>query len=454
MILRADLTQVIEDLSLAELGSALSKMKDSKDLPFKEQKLSPATDALAQLLALKALHSTARNFVHCGTSTREVIEDVLQGNPEKAFYFLNKGALRERIALFKENFIPEYKTRRVLYAAKANPEEAVLEGLCEGGLEGLDCASIQEIRSGIAHFHPENLIFNHPVTPKKDIWEAFELGVRRFTIHSRAGLEKILDVAPLHARRDTEVSVRLDVSSTAAEINLSKKFGASRNSAYQLLDEISQAGLQTGLSIHLGSQNTNPYSFVNGIEEMMGIAEGHGRVSSLNIGGGLPVNHLENDSFHLADYFKAINWVVMNKMQPRFASFGEQSQILMEPGRALVAEAVDLTVPVLERNQRATKDCIYIADGVFGSFSDWAVHKWPYRFELIKADRSLPAPKKRPFIIFGQTCDSGDNLGKVFLPENVEPGDQLWVKNAGAYMGSQASRFNGFEPPKYVVYNT
>jgi diaminopimelate decarboxylase len=131
----------------------------------------------------------------------------------------------------------------------------------------------------------------------------------------------------------------------------------------------------------------------------------------------------------------------------------EDPKIIIELGRAIVAEAVDLAIPVLSAETRDGKRCLYFNDGIYTCFIDAVVHGWKYAFKTIpKKGHSLSA-RMVPFELFGRTCDSGDTLGEIDLPKNIREGDYLWVKSAGAYLDSVASGFNGFDPPKYVTYN-
>jgi len=61
--------------------------------------------------------------------------------------------------------------------------------------------------------------------------------------------------------------------------------------------------------------------------------------------------------------------------------------------------------------------------------------------------------KKVPFLLFGQTCDSGDKIGTMMLPEDIQDGDLIHVPTAGAYTDSTTSEFNGFGAPRYVGYD-
>ena len=57
-----------------------------------------------------------------------------------------------------------------------------------------------------------------------------------------------------------------------------------------------------------------------------------------------------------------------------------------------------------------------------------------------------------PWHVAGPTCDSVDVLvHDQMLPEDLDIGDFVYVRNAGAYSTAYASEFNGFPLPEVRV---
>lgn len=385
-----------------------------------------------------------------------VMDDVLSGDSEESFCFLNEGRLREQIRFLRAHFLPENEFRRISYAVKANPKTRILEILSEEGIDGFDCASAGEIRRVLEQNPKADVYFNNPIKPLAHIQEAFQRGVRYYTAQSREEIEKILlssKVAP--EREAMSISVRLITPNEEARINLSEKYGAGEREAREMLRTLaSLPRVGRGISIHTGSQNGSSEMFRRGIEHMAEIARQEGGVGSLNIGGGIPVNYHPKDHYDTGEYLHAISDAVRSNIQGALVSSqASDPRIILEPGRAMIAEAVDLAIPILSSETRNGEKCLYINDGVFTSFSDAVVHRWPYYFDVIRRNSRPSIEGLEAYTVFGRTCDSGDTLGKMWLPAGLRAGDHLWVKNAGAYLDSQASHFNGFETPTYVSYN-
>ncbi len=382
----------------------------------------------------------------------EAIAEITTAYPEDSFCFLNEKKLRERISLLKNSFLPTNEYAKIAYAVKANPRKEILEILNDEGVDCFDCASQEEIRKVLTLDSDAKILFNHPIKTSKDIRYAFFNEVRHYTVQTRKEIQKILkELHFLEPRRPVEMAVRLQTLNDGAKVNLSTKFGAILSDAKEMIQSIKEnKNLVPSLSIHTGSQNTKMQSFEKAIELMASLAQEQGGIKTLNVGGGLPVNYFESDDFDLSVFLQYISHAIEKNLPDNLA---DDPEIIIELGRSIIAEAIDLVIPVLSVEKRNGQKCVYFNDGVFTSFSDAAVHDWEYNFKTIGKDGRRLSEEKERMTLFGRTCDSGDVVGSVNLPVNLAEGDFVHVENAGAYMDSQLSFFNGFGPPKYVLYN-
>jgi len=394
-------------------------------------------------------------IIHLSSDIQTVMDEVLRSGTDNAHCFFNEGSLRERLSIFRDYFIPEIEERRIIYAMKANPRERIMEILKQEGLDGFDCASLNEINSAlnIPSVRADNIYFNNPIKKQSAINGAYMSGVRYYTAQSRSGIQKILDSIDQYSDKATQIAVRIETQNPEACINLSSKYGCSPIDALELSEQVRNGGANLGLAMHTGSQNTNPKSFGSGIRLLTNMARYVGRVSSLNLGGGFPANHLKQDNYDLQSYLEHVSRSIRPLLHNVFKQGETQPKIIIEPGRAIAAETIDLAIPILEIDQRGKMKRVFMDDGVFTSFSDWPVHEWKYDFNVFTRDGRVPSRHMTKTTLFGRTCDSGDTMGEIYLPDDIQEGDFLWVKNAGAYMDSQASGFNGFGTPNYVSYN-
>ncbi len=386
-------------------------------------------------------------------------KDVVDELEEESFCLLDEGKLKKRVAQIKEHFLADDQfkdARKVIYAIKANPIARIIQIMNEAGIDGFDCASLREIEHVQQLSGQTPVFFNNPIKRKKEIEAAMRRGVSSYTVQRRREIEKIISLAEHAESENVEVSIRMITDNPSAAINLSDKYGASETETLRLLRSVKadEAIQRRGLSIHAGSQNTDFLSFQRAIEAMCSVARSAGGVDSLNLGGGIPIQPFSRN--HAREVIGYVRWISeMVRQNIHGVLRGDDPNIILELGRSLVADSVDLVIPVLSSEKRNGENCLYISDGLFTSFMDDAVHGWEYPIlPFPRLNKKPYQPELAPFRIFGRTCDSGDRLKPFYsLPSDIGEGDYIHVPCAGAYMDSQSTHFNGFEPPKYVSYN-
>ena len=160
------------------------------------------------------------------------------------------------------------------------------------------------------------------------------------------------------------------------------------------------------------------------------------RLARLNVGGGLPARRMRADRPDRDAIFAAIAEATAD-------AFGTAPPALVcEPGRAMVADAVTLAVPVT-----AVRDGgdVILADGLYGGLSEFRGMGTSDRIEVVRLDgvpRDGPVGPRR---VWGPTCDSLDRLpGDLVAPADLSPGDIVLFHGMGACASATATRFNGF----------
>ncbi len=383
---------------------------------------------------------------------QEAYSDVM--NAEDPFYFLDLNKLRQTARFYKEQFLPEDERALVAYAVKANPLELIVQTLYQEGIDAFDCASLGEIDLIRKLAPAAKILFNHPIKKAKDIHRASEdYDVDHFTAQTQTEINKIIAaVSPYDTARNLEIAVRMATNNSAAGINLSSKYGATPESVVKMIRYIASEGLTPGISVHTGSQNSSPQTYSSAIDKIIDVAEKSPSLGSINVGGGIPVSYFEHENYDLSQYMQVINQS-LRKLKRRLPDgLRNDHKLIIELGRALVANSIELIVPILAKETRNGQEVLYLSDGVFGSFSDYAVHGWQYNIEVLDAHGQQEAPAI-PYKLYGPTCDSGDHLGIVTLSSNIDPKKhKLRIRNAGAYMHSQRSNFNSIEPPQIIAY--
>lgn len=320
------------------------------------------------------------------------------------------------------------------YAVKALSHEAVIDALAAEGCS-FDIATGEELDllrgRGIG---AERVIHTHPVKKPADIAQAIAAGVGTFVVDSESELDKF------RGRSGVRLLVRLAYRSPQAKSDLSSKFGVGPEEAAHLVARATELGLRiAGFSFHVGSQLDDPDRFGRAITDTLALMRRlerdlGTRFDTLDIGGGFPVSYDVE-----VRPFEEIAAVIA----PLLAPCAGRLDIIAEPGRVLVAEAMTLVTSVVGVADRADGRWYHLDDGVYGAYSN-VVAEDVHPLVLAVGERSAAdAARLRRATLAGPTCDSADVIARGALLPDLEIGDLLASPAMGAYTLVTASRFNG-----------
>jgi ornithine decarboxylase len=329
----------------------------------------------------------------------------------------------------------------IFYAVKANPAPEVLSLLIRLG-SNFDVASRGEIELCLGlGADPARLSYGNTVKKERDIAAAYRCGVRLFTVDSEPELDKVLRTVAT-----ATVFVRIVTDGSGADWPLSRKFGCTVPEAGQLLLRAARAGLQVGVSFHVGSQQRNPGAWDRPLGQVEQLArrlaaDGH-ELAGVNLGGGLPSRHVDPTA-GIETYGAAIAGSLATHLGPLFGGL-----LMVEPGRYLVGDAGVIRTEVVQIVRRATdpdRRWVYLDVGLFNGLTETLSEAIRYRIHA-PGDASATAP----VVLAGPSCDSADVLYETYqyqLPLDLRVGDHLEILGTGAYTSSYSSvGFNGFPP--------
>ncbi len=337
------------------------------------------------------------------------------------------------------------------YAVKCNNDPQLLKWIREfypgsaaaGTGAGYDCASLREIDEVRAIGAPSSsILYAQPCKKFSDIQAAQERGVQVTVADSVEEIEKLGA-----ARWSGQVLVRLLVADGGSKQPFGKKFGAPYEWLPRMYDVAKAHKLSmTGFSFHVGSQCEDPRQYAAAIEDCKKsavIAKTRGYDTSIvDIGGGfVPHNRM----------FKAVAAQVRaaaSKMDPSI-------KWVAEPGRFFAAPTTTLYTTVIGKKpvwpppstEKEPAWRITVDESVYGCFSNIPFDGQKPRLEHFRAGAAAAA-KRRPTIVFGRTCDSGDLIDAAAPLSEVQVGDVFRIRNMGAYTTVSASEFNGFPKPE------
>jgi ornithine decarboxylase len=331
-------------------------------------------------------------------------------------------------------------TARVYYAVKANPALPIIERLVGLG-SAFDVASPAEIdRCLEAGADPDDISYGNTIKKRRDIAYAVSCGVRRFTVDVEAELDKVAAEAP-----GASVCVRLRHECGGADWPLSRKFGAEAPDVVRVLGLAAQAGMQSGVSFHVGSQQRDLLAWDDTLSVVAEIVERARQFganpSFVNLGGGFPGTYREAAPA-IGAYGAAVRAALAKWFPDGLA------EVMVEPGRYLVADAGVLRSEVVLVSRRSPEDSerwIYLDCGKFHGLAETMDEAIRYRLRT-EHDGQVGGP----VVLAGPTCDSADVLyekSAYELPLALAEGDMVDVLSTGAYTTTYSSvGFNGFPP--------
>lgn len=320
---------------------------------------------------------------------------------------------------------------RFHFAVKALMHPAVIDALSdEDG--AFDVATTEELEAVLARgVDPDHVIHTHPVKKPAEIAQALDAGIRTFVVDNECELAKFRGMTGMR------LLLRLAYRSPHAGSDLSSKFGVAPAAARAFVEHSLELGVPiAGFSFHVGSQLDDARRFAAAVAETLALMdelerELPVRFEVLDIGGGFPVAY---------DAPVAALEEVAAAIRPLLEPRAHDLDIIAEPGRIMVAEAMTLVTSVVGVADRPDGRWYYVDDGLYGSYSNVlteGVH--PPVFAVDDA----AGQARRTATVAGPTCDSADVIARdVDLPE-LAPGDLLVSPVMGAYTSVTASRFNG-----------
>ena len=126
---------------------------------------------------------------------------------------------------------------------------------------------------------------------------------------------------------------------------------------------------------------------------------------------------------------------------------GHDLELLIEPGRSIVAEAGFLLTRVLYRKSNGERQFVIVDAGMNDLLRPALYHSHHDIVPLRRAEAGTIVAD-----VVGPVCESGDFLARNRELPNVLPGDLLAVCTAGAYAFVAASNYNARpRPPEILV---
>jgi diaminopimelate decarboxylase len=362
-------------------------------------------------------------------------------------YVYSGASLRERYRALDEAF--GAYPHRVHYAMKANSTLALVRLLREAGA-AIDANSVWEIDvARRAGFTPADIVFPGVGKSAAELERAVPLGLKAINVESAgelARIEAIAVKAGCVARVAIRVNPDIDAQShphisTGLRIN---KFGVPVETARKLVAGMRQRSslALVALHVHIGSQITSldPVRSVGRFAAGMAAEVKRAGIALeyLDLGGGLGIAYGDEAVVSLRDYAAAL----VNEIRPTGLP------IVIEPGRSLVGPTAVLLARVVDIKPRNADSDFAVLDAGMTELLRPALYDAYHRIEAV-APRSGVRDRQYEFV--GPVCESTDIVGRDRTLRELQVGDLLAIRDAGAYGASMASNYNRRPLPAEVL---
>ena len=363
-------------------------------------------------------------------------------------YIYSHQAISDRVIKLQKALKP--LNSLICFAVKANNNLSILNLLKQLGL-GFDLVSGGELfKMQKIGMSGSQLVFSGVGKTKDEIMKALTYengkGIKGIQVESYQEL-KLIDQVASELKTKASVVFRFNPDidakthpyiSTGLKEN---KFGNSKTDLLLMvgdLEKFKSVELK-GLSIHIGSQILELNPFEAAFKELSDLASEvvqkiNRPIEIINLGGGLGVQYDNEKPISFEDYTKLIKKYFSKK--PWIDD--HKTQILLEPGRSLLANAGVLISKVLYLKKGENKNFMIVdaamndllRPGLYGSYH-----------------RIIPlydSPgKKDQFDIVGPICESSDFFAKDrLLSSKIKQNDCLAILSTGAYGFSMSGQFN------------
>lgn len=329
----------------------------------------------------------------------------------------------------------------VFFAMKANGNLAVIDLLHKEGC-GIEIVSSGELLRALSVGVPgEKIVFAGVGKSRAEMAKALDANIRQFNVESMAELHRLNEVASEKGCR-APVALRINpdvVAGTHDKISTGRrgdKFGidyASADAAFREAHAMEAIDV-VGLHMHIGSQIYQPGPFLEAYKrviELFRMLQSEGLpLHNLDLGGGFGVRYKGDepplDLQGLADTIKGL----MGDLD---------ATLFLEPGRFLVADAGILLTEV-EYVKSAGDHRVVVLDAGMNDLIRPAMYDAWHTIEAVKP--TADDVDLSPADIVGPICESSDVFARQRPLPDVDSGDLVAIRAAGAYGAVMSSHYN------------
>ncbi|MGD2002711.1 MAG: diaminopimelate decarboxylase, partial [Paracoccaceae bacterium] len=330
----------------------------------------------------------------------------------------------------------------VCYAMKAASNQAILQTLAKLGA-GMDVVSGGEYaRARAAGVPGERIVFSGVGKTRDEMRLALTGGIRQFNVESEPEMAVLSAVATeLGVAAPITIRVNPDVDAkTHAKIATGKsenKFGIPISRAREVYAQAAALpGIDViGIDVHIGSQLTQLEPFELAYQKVAELtetlrADGH-NIRRLDLGGGLGIPYTRsNEAPPLPTDYGAMVKSVLGHLN---------CEIEIEPGRLIAGNAGILVSQVIYVKEGEDRKFL-ILDAAMNDLIRPAMYDAHHDIEPVIEPQA--GADLATYDVVGPVCESGDTFAKGREMAQMNAGDLVAFRSAGAYGAVMSSEYN------------
>ncbi|MEP5255282.1 diaminopimelate decarboxylase [Winogradskyella rapida] len=337
------------------------------------------------------------------------------------------------------------KSLKLNYAVKALSNISILKLFNSFG-SGIDTVSIQEVHLGLkAGFKPENIIFTPNGVSLEEIETVAKLGVQ-INIDNLSILEQFgtkHPKIPVCIRINPHVMAGGNTNISVGHID--SKFGISIHQIPLLLRIVENTKMNiNGIHMHTGSDILDIDVFLYASEILFETAKNFKTLEFIDFGSGFKVPYKTGD---IETNIEELGEKLSKRFNQFCKEYGRPLTLAFEPGKFLVSEAGVFLAKVNVVKQTTSTVFAQIDSG-FNHLIRPMLYGSQHDIENI----SNPKGRERFYSVVGYICET-DTFANNRRISEINEGDILCFKNAGAYCYSMASNYNSrYRPAEVLLY--
>jgi diaminopimelate decarboxylase len=357
-------------------------------------------------------------------------------------YVVAEDDLRARAQAFVESCRARHEDLQVVFASKAFPCQAVLSVFAEEGL-WCDVASGGELHQALAAGFPGARILVHGnAKSHAELRQALAAAVGLIVIDNLDEVERLerlvgegLRDGPQPVLIRVTPAVSGDTHEKISTGQADSKFGFDVDQAPAAIERVRRAaGLALlGLHAHIGSQLLDLSPFRDAARVLAPLGE----FPVYDLGGGLGVAYTADQHPPAIEDYVAANVDALHE------HLGHDKRLLIEPGRALVANSC-VTLYTVESVKRNVSLWVAVDGGMSDNLRPML---YGSTYEAQVADRFGGSTVCH---VAGKHCESGDVIVRDALLDDPRPGDVIVTPATGAYGHAMANNYNGVPRPPVI----